>query len=344
MNKKIIALLLCVIMATSVAMTACQPAVDPTTKPAATTKPTTQPSTQPATQPTEPAAKEVTVKITVKNDNGVLVPDVQMTILAAGAEEGVAAKTDANGYVEVALKEGEYTIRYDVLPGLHVGTDTLLTVKEGMADVVLELIDGTPDGSEDKPYTLVGENVIYSFEAGQTLHFAIRAGEGHTIQINSYFVEVNYDGAVYNPNPAGMVELNLSSNLPSDTLNFSVTNKGEEALELELVFVQDTVSGTFENPIVIENLGESFTALCIGWDFVYYTYEAKQDGVLVFTCDDANNYTVLENRNTYFMTEAEAGLSRITIDVKAGEVICIQVSACDAVDGGDEITFTVTME
>ncbi len=340
MNKKIIALLLCVIMATSVAMTACQPAANPTTNKPATTAPTTQP-TEPA--PTVPTVKDVTVKITVKNDNGALVPDVEMRILPNGSEEGITAKTDANGYVEVTLKEGEYTIRYEMLPGMHVGEDTALSVKEGMEAVTLELIDGTPDGSEDKPYLLVGENAIYSFAAGQTLHFSIRAGEGHTIQISGYFVEVNYEGLTYTPNPAGIVELKLSSGLPSDTLNFSITNKGEEAVELELVFVQAAADGTFENPIVIENLGE-FTALCMGWDFVYYTYEATQDGVFVFTCDDENNYTVLENRNTYAMTEAEAGLKRITIDVKAGEVICVQVSAYNEVEGGDEITFTVTME
>ena len=83
----------------------------------------------PTEAPTDAPTVKVDVTLTIKDQDGAPMTEAVITILPENGE-GESASLTANeeGTVTVSLPEGEYTVRFDILPEYVLGIDTKITV------------------------------------------------------------------------------------------------------------------------------------------------------------------------------------------------------------------------
>ncbi len=334
MNKKLIALVLCLIMAVSVTMTACNPDPVPST--------TQKPTGSQTTDPTPYVPKDVKVNLVVINDTGKECPNTTMIIKAKNSRESYDVQADDKGLAEIILTEGEYTIIFDQVPEYHLAPNVDLTVTYGMSTVTLELTNNEPNGTEERPFVLGDKNDTKHYAANEMFWFKIRVGEGRSVKIRNANAELVYEGTTYTPDENGEIIFHMQSDNPKAQIMFTVTNKSNEEQDIELILEGDP--GTHDNPIIVPALNETMTAIVVGGDSVYFRYAATQTGTLVLNCEDPNNFITLLNHSNSVKTEATNGTATVSLAVTAGDIVTIEVSVVTPVDGGDEISFTLSME
>ncbi len=353
---RMLALLLCVLMVTSVAMTACTeetPActshVDANGDGKCDTCQVAMPdaSVPGSSSSVGPAAPvSVELSITIKNNYGVNTK-AQLTIRNKATKETVTVSTDDNGSVKVTLVEGEYTVAFDELPEYHLSGDQDLTVTAGMSAVTLEVEDNTPNGTADKPFTLLDDNFLGTMNANGEWWFQIRAGEGRVIAINNPFVEVTYNDQVFTPDASGHLEFHIVSDNPMEFVKFSVTNKSSSERDLELILAAD--QGTMDNPYVVESLDTPITITATPGESVYFKWTASQAGTLTLMCSNPKNDISMYNIHTYVSTGFSNGAESISVDVglhedenglMVGDVVEIDVGCMDS-EVPVELVFTL---
>lgn len=338
---KIIKILLALALAVSLlAVTAC----DKDT-PSDTTEDTTVTGEEATTEtPTEAPAAKVEVTMTVKDQDGNPMAEAVVTILPT-AEEGESATltADNEGKITVTLTEGDYTVRFDVLPEYVLGIDTALTVVAGMEPVVLEVIDNTPNGSVDRPFVIPDDTVTVKIPAGETYHFTLFGANNRTLTMNDPAAEVFYNDSTYKPDAEGKIAIRMKTESARDHSFFAVTNTSAEEREMTVVILSDP--GAMDNPIVIETLGEAVTANVPQDGMVYYRWTATAAGKLTVTSADTINNISLNNLANSKVTDFSNGAESVSLEVAEGDTITIVVS----VIGGDKqaetnpVTFTLTL-
>ena len=338
---KLVRILLILALAVSLlAVTAC----DKDT-PADTTEDTTAAGEEATTEaPTETPAAKVEVTLTVKDQDGNAMPEAVLTILPASEEgESATLTADNEGTVTVTLPEGEYTVRFDVLPEYVLGIDTKITVKAGMEPVALEVIDNTPNGSEERPFVINEDSLTVTVPAGETYHFTLFGGYNRTLHVTDAGVEILFRDQTYAPDENGSIAVRIVTDSPRDHAYVALTNKSGDSREITLTLVSDP--GAMDNPIVIETLGESITANVPQDGMVYYRWTATAAGKLTVTSADAINNISLNNLANSKVTDFTNGAESVTLEVAEGDTITIVVS----VIGGDKqaetnpVTFTLTL-
>ena len=338
---KIIKILLALALSVSLlAVTAC----DKDT-PSDTTEDTTVTGEEATTEtPTEAPAAKVEVTMTVKDQDGNPMAEAVVTILPT-AEEGESATltADNEGKITVTLTEGDYTVRFDVLPEYVLGIDTALTVVAGMEPVVLEVIDNTPNGSVDRPFVIPDDTATVKIPAGETYHFTLFGANNRTLTMNDPAAEVFYNDSTYKPDAEGKIAIRMKTESARDHSFFAVTNTSAEEREMTVVILSDP--GAMDNPIVIETLGEAVTANVPRDGMVYYRWAAPAAGTLTVTSADTINNISLNNLATSKVTDFSNGAESVSLEVAEGDIITIVVS----VIGGDKqaetnpVTFTLTL-
>ena len=338
---KIIKILLALALAVSLlAVTAC----DKDT-PSDTTEDTTVTGEEATTEtPTEAPAAKVEVTMTVKDQDGNPMSEAVVTILPT-AEEGESATltADNEGKITVTLTEGDYTVRFDVLPEYVLGIDTALTVAAGMEPVVLEVIDNTPNGSVDRPFVIPDDTATVKIPAGETYHFTLFGANNRTLTMNDPAAEVFYNNSTYKPDAEGKIAIRMKTESARDHSFFAVTNTSAEEREMTVVILSDP--GAMDNPIVIETLGEAVTANVPQDGMVYYRWTATATGKLTVTSADTINNISLNNLANSKVTDFSNGAESVSLEVAEGDTITIVVS----VIGGDKqaetnpVTFTLTL-
>lgn len=313
--------------------------------PADTTEDTTAAGEEATTEaPTETPAAKVEVTLTVKDQDGNAMPEAVLTILPASEEgESATLTADNEGTVTVTLPEGEYTVRFDVLPEYVLGIDTKITVKAGMEPVVLEVIDNTPNGSEERPFVINEDSLTVTVPAGETYHFTLFGGYNRTLHVTDAGVEILFRDQTYAPDENGSIAVRIVTDSPRDHAYVALTNKSGDTREITLTLVSDP--GAMDNPIVIETLGEAITANVPQDGMVYYRWTATAAGKLTVTsADDINNIS-LNNLANSKVTDFTNGAESVTLEVAEGDTITIVVS----VIGGDKqaetnpVIFTLTL-
>ena len=333
-------LLISVLAVSLLAMTACTGG--DTTDPS--TEETTAVSTEATTEaPTAAPAEKVNVKLTVKDQDGNLMPEAVLTILPVSGEgESATLTADSEGTVTVTLPEGDYTVRFDVLPEYVLGIDTALTVQTGMDPVVLEVRNNKPDGSVDRPYVVSEDSVTTMIPSGETYHFTLFGANNRTLTLTDPDTEVFYNNNTYKPDEEGKIAVRMSTESPRDHSFFAVTNTGSEDREITVTILSDP--GAMDNPILIESLDTSITAHVPQDGMVYYRWTAASAGTLKVSSADTINNISLNNLSTSQVTDFSGGAESISMTVSAGDTITIVVS----VIGGDKqaetnsVTFTLT--
>lgn len=338
---KLVRILLILALAVSLlAVTACDK-----NPPADTTEDTTAAGEEATTEaPTEAPAAKVEVTLTVKDQDGNAMPEAVLTILPASEEgESATLTADNEGTVTVTLPEGEYTVRFDVLPEYVLGIDTKITVKAGMEPVALEVIDNTPNGSEERPFVINEDSLTVTVPAGETYHFTLFGGYNRTLHVTDAGAEILFRDQTYAPDENGSIAVRIVTDSPRDHAYVALTNKSGDTREITLTLVSDP--GAMDNPIVIETLGESITANVPQDGMVYYRWTATAAGKLTVTSADAINNISLNNLANSKVTDFTNGAESVTLEVAEGDTITIVVS----VIGGDKqaetnpVTFTLTL-
>lgn len=338
---KLVRILLILALAVSLlAVTACDK-----NPPADTTEDTTAAVEGVTTEaPADVPAAKVVVTLTVKDQDGNVMPEAVLTILPA-IEEGESATltADNEGTVTVTLPEGEYTVRFDVLPEYVLGIDTAITVKTGMEPVALEVIDNTPNGSEERPFVINEDSLTVTVPAGETYHFTLFGGYNRTLHVTDAGAEILFRDQTYAPDENGSIAVRIVTDSPRDHAYVALTNKSGDTREITLNLVSDP--GAMDNPIVIETLGEAITANVPQDGMVYYRWTATAAGKLTVTSADAINNISLNNLANSKVTDFTNGAESVTLEVAEGDTITIVVS----VIGGDKqaetnpVTFTLTL-
>ena len=294
--------------------------------------------------PTEAPAAKVEITLTVKDQDGNAMPEAVLTILPASEEgESATLTADNEGTVTVTLPEGEYTVRFDVLPEYVLGIDTKITVKAGMEPVALEVIDNTPNGSEERPFVINEDSLTVTVPAGETYHFTLFGGYNRTLHVTDVGAEILFRDQTYAPDENGSIAVRIVTDSPRDHAYVALTNKSGDSREITLTLVSDP--GAMDNPIVIETLGEAITANVPQDGMVYYRWTATAAGKLTVTSADPINNISLNNLANSKVTDFTNGAESVTLEVAEGDTITIVVS----VIGGDKqaetnpVTFTLTL-
>ena len=338
---KLVRILLILALAVSLlAVTAC----DKNT-PSDTTEDTTAAGEEATTEaPTDAPAAKVKVTLTVKDQDGNAMPEAVLTILPASDDgESATLTADNEGTVTVTLPEGEYTVRFDVLPEYVLGIDTKITVKAGMEPVALEVIDNTPNGSEERPFVINEDSLTVTVPAGVTYHFTLFGGYNRTLHVTDAGAEILFRDQTYAPDENGSIAVRIVTDSPRDHAYVALTNKSGDTREITLTLVSDP--GAMDNPIVIETLGEAITANVPQDGMVYYRWTATAAGKLTVTSADPINNISLNNLANSKVTDFTNGAESVTLEVAEGDTITIVVS----VIGGDKqaetnpVTFTLTL-
>lgn len=294
--------------------------------------------------PTEAPESKVEVILTVKDQDGNPMAEAVITILPA-ADDGESATltADNEGKVTVTLPEGEYTVRFDVLPEYVLGIDTKITVTAGMETVALEVTDNTPNGSVDRPFVIPDDTATVKIPAGVTYHFTLFGANNRTLTMNDPAAEVFYNNSTYKPDAEGKIAIRMKTESARDPSFFAVTNTSAEEKEMTVTILSDP--GAMDNPIVIETLGEAITASVPQDGMVYYRWTAASAGKLTVTSADTINNISLNNLANSKVTDFTNGAESVSLEVAEGDTVTIVVS----VIGGDKqaetnpVTFTLTL-
>ena len=313
--------------------------------PSDTTEDTTAAGEEATTEaPTEAPAAKVEVTLTIKDQDGDAMSEAVITILPVSGEgESATLTADSEGTVTVTLPEGDYTVRFDVLPEYFLGIDTKLTVTAGMEPVALEVIDNTPNGTVDRPFVIPDDTVTVKIPAGETYHFTLFGANNRTLTMNDPAAEVFYNESTYKPDAEGKIAIRMKTESARDHSFFAVTNTSAEEREMTVTILSDP--GAMDNPIVIETLGEAVTANVPQDGMVYYRWTATAAGKLTVTSADTINNISLNNLANSKVTDFTNGAESVSLEVAEGDTITIVVS----VIGGDKqaetnpVTFTLTL-
>lgn len=309
------------------------------------TTPNASPDTNAPTEvPTEAPAVKVDVTLTVQDQDGKPMAESVVTILPVN-EEGESATLTANnqGVITVTLPEGEYTVRFDILPEYVLGIDTTITVRTGMDPIVLEVTDNTPNGTVERPFVVNEDSVDVSIPAGVTYHFTLFGSNNRTLTLTDAGAEVIYKDTTYSPDENGLISVRMSTDSPRDHAYFAVTNKGSDEREFHITILSDP--GAMDNPIVVETLGENITVSVPKDGMVYYKWTATASGTLTVNSADTINNISLNNLMTSQVTDFTQGSETASITITEGDEITIVVSTV----GGDlnaeaqTVTFMLTL-
>ncbi len=356
MNRKLCAILLCVLVATSVALAACQQET-PTTGPCLAHSDANkdgkcdncgiQVGLPQASSQAGP--KEVEVTFAVQDNRGT--PMANALVLITGGEADETVTVGADGYCKLMLTEGNYVIMLENLPDYHLAGVFNVTVEEGMDVVLLDVINNTPNGTAEKPFFLADEPVTKLFNTNEKIYFSLRGGEGRYLIIENANAEVEYNGQTYYSDTEGKITVRIETDDPKDTGILAVLNTAANDQEITLQLFADP--GTADNPLEAV-LDQSTVAKVVEGGSVYYQWVATADGSLTVTSNSAVNSISLTNMGKADgdhssgtqMAGPTEGAASVTLDnIKAGDVIRIQVSVVgSATEKAYEVDFTLTFQ
>lgn len=254
---------------------------------------------------------------------------------------------------EKALNIGAYPTtvvvdRYGIISLIHTGSipdaQTFADIFAffARADYVQEVVPdidqivGTPaEGTEENPIELGSiTEFMANVEAGGQLHYNIYKISGMTLEIRSQNAWVTYEGKTYYPEN-GVISIPVTSPDVNTPVKLVIGNSGSQAEVICGVLTYP--AGTGGNPFTLE-LGDFTVNVAAGNDQgVWYTYKARQTGVLRLTCLQAPAgieymYTAYNlNTNQYKTSEGElqvdetTGLRYLAIAVNAGDQLQVTV-------------------
>lgn len=320
--------IICALAALILAVTACNNSSQTTDPTDESTGNTTVSETE---APTETPASKVEVTLTVKDQDGNPMVEAVVSILPVGGEgESATLTADGEGSMTVSLPEGEYTVRFDLLPEYVLGIDTVITVAAGMEPLVLEVTDNTPNGTAERPFVITEDTVQVTIPAGTTFHYTLFGANNRTLTYTQADVKLHYRDAVHEPGEDGRLELRMTTESPRDPAFFALENTGSADVDMTVQILSDP--GAMDNPIPVEALDTEITARVPQDGMVYYTWTATASGTVTVTSGSPINNISIHNVTTSRVTDFSNGGESVTLEVAEGDTVSIVVSVL----GGDK--------
>ena len=296
--------------------------------------------------PEQPAVTTNDVTFIVKLDDGTVVPGAKFAIVRG--ETRIDLVSDANGKATATLEQLAYSIEYDTdtLPEYCIPDTFGFKVEEGTNEITLMVIDNKPNGTMAKPFPVLESEIAVTIGAGQELIYVYRGSSMKILSLNNADVIVAYGdeerGATVE-NPIYVVPTDIGK-----ATYFTLKNPTDAEISCTLSF--DAPLGSSENPIEVDESGATVTAN--SESIKYYSYTVAKDGVITLYCDnDRNNITITRILENDVPEVAQTnGLSSVSMEVVAGDVITIAVSALEANNNHQnkdyevELTFTISVE
>ena len=287
---------------------------------------------------------EVDVDFTVKDTDGNPLGGITVILTPKdddSAENIVSAVSGEDGRVTLKLKEGGYFVIYDYdidTLGYYLSKTSEITVSKTTSALDLLLINNNPDGSAERPFALsVGDNEV-TLPAGASYNYIVYRAVKLFVRIEGDGVKVKYGENEYTAED-GVIVFDLLGEDTNSVEQFVIENTlgRDNALSVTV----NSVPGTSGNPYVIETLGEEITKEGLtSDDIVYYSYTAARDGVLSVTVTSTDtSASMINTRNSVAASTVSEGTNVITLEVKAGDCIIIDLSS--SVLENATVSFTV---
>ncbi len=287
--------------------------------------------------------KDVTVSFTVEDQDGIIVPGVEVTFTStADAAKKVTATGGTDGRLTATLTEGTYRVSYDCdvdAIGYYLTDTSSITVEESTTELTLKLINNNPNGTEDRPYILsVGENSI-TLPANTSYYYAVYRAVDLIAYINGEGIKVTYRGTEYTTDD-GEISFALLGEATNSVEFILIENTS--AAEVTASATVKSTPGSSGNPYVIEAEGEVSREGITKSDIIYYTYTATAAGELKITLTSENSYVnMINSRNSVATNTTAADSAVITLTVEAGDEIIIDCTVTK--DSTTTLTFTVEL-
>lgn len=287
--------------------------------------------------------KDVTVSFTVKDQDGAIVPGVSVTFTSvADASKTVTATGNTEGKLTATLKEGNYRLSYDYdvdAIGYYLTDTSSITVDEGVTDMVLNLINNNPNGTEERPFSLsVDENELV-IPANTSYYYVVYRAVNLIADISGDGIKVTYRDNEYTTADGA-----VSFSLLGEDINSAefILIENTTSAEITATVTISSIPGSSGNPFVIGADGDVTAEGLTKDDIVYYTYTAATAGEFTITVTSENSYVAMINsRNSVATSTSSAASNIITLAVEEGDEIIIDCAVTK--DSTTAVTFTVEL-
>ena len=273
------------------------------------------------------------VTFTVKDQDGTLISGVKVTFTSKTDAKNVVttAASGSDGKITAELKYGNYGVDYDYdveAIGYFLIDTYSVIVAEGTTAIDLKLINNTPNGTAERPYSLAaGENTL-EIDAGKTEHFVIYHTVNLYIVIDGEGIEVTYNGEKKSPDGEGVITFELIGEDTNSSAIVAIENKNTAKVSVSATV--NSKPGTQSNPVAITALGESVSTESYTFETVYFNYVATADGIFSIKITSEKSSVRLQNGNQTADSTNDADADGvISIEVKAGDTVVIDCTAVD---------------
>ena len=296
--------------------------------------------------PDQPAVTTKDVTFLLKLDDGTVLSGVKFAIVRG--ETRIDLVSDANGKATATLEKYAYSIEYDsdTLPEYCMADTFGIKVDESTSEITLAVIDNTPNGTMAKPFPVLESEISVTIGAGQELIYVYRGSSMKILSLDNADVIVAFgdeerNATVENPIYVAPTDIGKAT-------YFTLKNPTNAEISCTLSF--DAPLGSSENPIEVDESGATVRAN--SESIKYYSYTVTKDGVITLTCENERNNITLTRilENDVPEVVQTNGLSSISMEVVAGDVITIAVSALEATDTHEnqdyeiELSFIISVE
>lgn len=289
---------------------------------------------------------KVSVLFRVSLDDGTPLSYVKFTLTRRDMDTQLVSGAD--GSVQTELVVGIYSVsyEYDNLPEACLPNTFSFKVEEGTTEIVLEIVNNTPDGSATKPFPVSESETEITLSAGEEHYYNYRGSSVKYLSVDSNGVVVNFNDTSYSLD-AGNMPLTISPAIGEETV-FSIKNTTKS--EVKFTLFLEAPEGSYENPIQLDEKNGSCVVNCDS--VVYYTWTAYADGVLTLTSDNERNNILVRKiiEEDVPVDRQTNGELTVSMEVASGDVITIGVSALEAGINYEnqeydiEISFTLYIE
>ena len=290
---------------------------------------------------------QIPLSLTVKDDSGNLLSGIKISFMIINdfneREEVYSCTTDSNGVATITVEIGDYTLSYGNLPLGFVGSeDTVYTITEQSSSYELTIYDVNPDGTEEKPFALVGDTTVTDgvtdydglvydkIPANATIYYSVKGMANRSINIDNENVQIIYNGTTYSYEN-GMVSVPTYVGNRTAVI-FGVKNLTNEPMVVTIRLT--SLLGSEANPYIISELNKSIVAVVKAGTQTYYKYTVLESGTFKVVTTDSNANVMIKNATQDTTTEWSEGESETTISVTNGDeiIIVVDLTAPSSVD------------
>ncbi|MBR1974391.1 MAG: hypothetical protein IKA20_00905 [Clostridia bacterium] len=291
-------------------------------------------------------AVEVTVTFTVKDLEENTLAGITVMFMSEDIDT-ISAVSGEGGKLTATLPTGSYSVMYDydveTVGGYYQSNTQSVEIKENTTTIDLYLENRTPNGTQDRPFSLnVGENEV-KIPANTSYYYIVYRAVNLYAEIQGESVKAIYDQTEYTPDENGEISIKLKGTNTNSVETILIENTANE----EATYVVNITSapGTASNPHEIKTLGEAITTDALPpRESVFYTYTATAAGTFTIVVSSENSYVSITNtRNSLNANTNDVENGTLTLTVEAGDQILIDCSVTVQGEETASVIFTPSL-